>query len=113
MRLGKIVFRLENYGGVRYFYARPVASSTRRFPARVGFSQVVYVEKNKLTEDFELGEVYETYALFKNEVSLDSFNSSVCVVTCTPITKEAFIELKGNVESPRDFEHAFSHEEES
>lgn len=107
MKIGKIKFKIENNGGKRYFFARPVSSQNMDFPARIGYAQVVYVEKNQISEDFLIGETYEVYALFHIGVSNEQFRNSICKTKITPISRESFNALKGEIENERDFNHAF------
>jgi hypothetical protein len=107
MLIGKITFKVENAGGNRYFYCRPVASADKIFPTRIGFSHVVYVEKNNLSKDYILNETYTTHALFLKKVIQEEFDNHVCVTKIIPISEEAFNVLKTDIENINDKEHAF------
>jgi len=107
MKIGKITFKVENIGGSRYLFCRPIASPRIRFKAVPGNQQVVYVEKNIVSEQFEVNKIYETYALFQKSEKEEVFKNGICNVKCTPIFKETYDILKNIVETENDLDHAF------
>ena len=111
MKIGKIRFRIESIGGVRYFFGRPIGSETLDFPAVRGICQVVYVEKNEISQNYELNTVYETFALFETSITEEQFLRSYCKVNVIPISEEAFNVLNGQIQGRRDYEHAFKVED--
>lgn len=70
--------------------------------------QVVYVEKNEISNNFEIDHEYEFYGIFLTSPSIDQFNDSICDATVSPISEYAFNVLRGSIESRNDFEHAFA-----
>jgi len=108
MKIGKIRVRVESRGGTRYFYCRPVANAYTQFNSIIGRAQVVYVEKNEISNNFEIDHEYEFYGIFLTSPSIDQFNDSICDATVSPISEYAFNVLRGSIESRNDFEHAFA-----
>jgi len=108
MHLGKITFSVENIGGVRWLYCRPVANNIQDFDAIIGICHVVYVEKVPLVSHLNRGDTFTTYAIFHTINTPDEFDRSYCKVSVTPITEKAFIELNGLSIQDRQMVHAFA-----
>lgn len=95
MILGKIEVRVENIGGKRYFYCRPVSNGNGRpFPTIIGTAHVVHLEKCDLTNHLIRNDVITVYGIFSNIPTENDFLRGYINLKVSPITEDMYEQLK-------------------
>jgi len=93
MFLGKIFFEIENKNN-RWYFCRAIGNNLgHNFKKTIGICNVVRVENCDLLEEYGIGDIVETYAIFHKKIDLETFNRSYCDIKISPITEKIYNEL--------------------
>lgn len=95
MILGKITVKIENKGGNRYFFARPIcAGNDIEHPGIRGICHVVYIEKSYLTQILVRDMEFTCYAILDRNHTREEWEGGYTKLKITPITEEVYLQLK-------------------
>lgn len=93
MILGKVTVEVEFFQ-YKYIFCRPLINGKGvSHPRIIGIPHVVQVEKNSLTSHLEIGDVFETYAIFDRFHGDISWDAGYTRVKIQPITRRIFEDL--------------------
>jgi hypothetical protein len=94
MILGKITVRVENTGGHRYYFCRPIANGVDApFDSIIGVCQVVYLEKSIITEALVNNSIITVFGIFNRKITQENWDRSFVDVKVSPITEDIYDEL--------------------
>lgn len=95
MILGKITVKVENVGGHKNFFCRPlVAGNDLQHPSIIGICHVVYLEKSSLTQGLTRDSEFSCYAILDRLHSREEWLNGFTKLKVTPITEEIYNQLK-------------------
>jgi hypothetical protein len=95
MLLGKITVKIENVGGHKNFYCRPVCAGDNLIhPQRIGICHVVFLEKSSLTNGLVRDSEFTCFGIFDRIHSTADWLHGFTKLKVSPITEEIYNQLK-------------------
>lgn len=95
MILGKIEVKVENLGGPKYLYCRPISNGQgREFPSRIGTAHVVWVEKNIETRSLQINDIIIVFGIFSYLPTEEEFERGFLRLQVNPVSEEIYNGLK-------------------